>query len=117
MGMLAPLMLSMIADISEINYVRTGELKDGSYSAMFSFFTKAASGVGMFMNGYLLEFAGYKSGAEEQLPEVVRNLAIITFVSGPIVVLLMLPVLMKYPVDRAFMMDIKAKKDAMPDKT
>jgi len=30
MGMLASLMLSMVAAVSEINYVRSGQLKDGS---------------------------------------------------------------------------------------
>lgn len=112
-GMLGPLMLSMIADISEINYVHKGVLKDGSYSAMFSFFVKAAGGIGMFINGWLLEFAGYQSGAGQQLPEVVRNLAIITFVAGPIALLPMIPILIKYPVDRAFMREIKGKREAM----
>ena len=35
-GVLAPVAMSMIADISEINKHRTGVLKDGSYAAMFS---------------------------------------------------------------------------------
>jgi GPH family glycoside/pentoside/hexuronide:cation symporter len=107
MGMLAPLMLSMVADVSEINYVRSGQLKDGSYSAMFSFFMKAAAGAGLFINGWLLEFAGYQAGADSQVPEVIRNVAIITFVSGPLVLIPLAIVIYKYPVDRAFMKDIK----------
>ena len=110
MGMLLPLFTSMVADVSEVNYVRTGSLRDGSYGAMFSFFLKAAAGVGMFLNGWFLELAGYQSGAEHQAPEAIRNVAIITFVSGPIVILLALPILIKYPIDRAFMQEIKRRK-------
>ncbi len=113
MGMVAPLMLSMVADISEINYVNTGKQRDGSYSAMFSFFMKAAMGLGMFLNGWILEFAGYESGVDTQNSETLRNLAIITFVAGPIALLPLIPILKKYPVNRAFMKAIKRRRSEM----
>jgi len=74
---------------------------------MFSFFMKAAAGVGLFINGWLLEFAGYQAGADSQVPEVIRNVAIITFVGGPLVLIPLAIVIYKYPVDRKFMKDIK----------
>lgn len=113
MGMLAPLMLSMMADVSEINYVQTGKQRDGSYSAMFSFFMKAAMGVGMFLNGWLLEFAGYDSTLDEQDSGTLVNLATITFVAGPIALIPLIPLFWKYPVDRAFMQTIKKRRAEM----
>lgn len=113
MGMLLPLFTSMVADVSEVNYVRTGSLRDGSYGAMFSFFFKAAAGLGMFLNGWLLELAGYQSGAEHQAADDIHNVAVITFVYGPIVILLALPILIKYLIDRAFMQEIKRQKADM----
>lgn len=113
MGILAPLMLSMIADVSEVNYVKTGKLRDGGYSAIFSFFLKAAMGVGMLFNGWLLEKVGYVSGIEKQSPETLRNLAIITFVAGPIALLPLWPLIIKYPITRDFMKEIKKKRSAM----
>lgn len=113
MGMVAPLMLSMVADISEINYVETGKKREGGYSAMFSFFVKAAMGVGMFLNGWVLEFAGYESGKSAQTFDTLRNLAIITFVAGPLFLLPLIPILRKYPVDRAFMEAIKLRRRKM----
>jgi GPH family glycoside/pentoside/hexuronide:cation symporter len=108
-GMLISLATSMIADISEINQCRTGQLKDGSYAAVFSFILKAAMAIGMFFNGILLDWLGYVSGAKEQVPEAIRRIAILTFVSGPIIILLALPILVLYPVNRKFMADIRAK--------
>jgi GPH family glycoside/pentoside/hexuronide:cation symporter len=111
-GILIPLATSMIADISEINKLNTGVLKDGSYSAVFSFLMKSASGVGMFLNGWLMSGIGFVSGLETQSQEVVRNMAILTFVSGPIVILLSMPLMVMYPVNRRFMMDVKARLHA-----
>jgi len=109
-GMLVPLATSMIADISEINQRRTGgQLKDGSYAAVFSFILKAAMGIGMLFNGYLMDWLGYVSGASAQAPEVIRRIAILTFVSGPVIILLALPIMVLYPINRQFMANIKAK--------
>jgi GPH family glycoside/pentoside/hexuronide:cation symporter len=108
-GMLIPLSMSMIADISEINRYKTGVLKDGSYSAVFSFVIKAAMGIGMLINGWLLDLVGYVKGTETQIAETARKIAVLTFICGPIVMLLALPLIFTYPVNRAFMADIKAK--------
>ncbi len=112
-GMLTPLMLSMVADVSEINYVNTGKSRDGSFAAIFSFFMKAAMGVGMLVNGWLLEIAGYESGAEIQDPSAIRNIAIVTFVAGPCALIAVIPIFRKYPVDRKFMQMIKRKRVEM----
>lgn len=106
-GMLAPLASSMIADISEINRFRTGVLKDGSYAAVFSFLVKAAMAVGMLLNGWLLNWAGLVESNEVQTAETARKIAILTFSCGPIMMLVGLPILWAYPVNRAFMQGIK----------
>lgn len=113
MGMLAPLMFSMVADISEINYVETGRLRDGSYAAMFSFFLKAAMATGMLINGWLLEFSGYETNVPKQSSGVARNLATITFVAGPCFFAMMIPILRKYPIDRRFMQLIEERRSRM----
>ena len=107
--MLVALASSMIPDISEINRFKTGVLKDGSYAAVFSFVVKAAMAVGMLINGLILEWAGLTEGATTQEPATAYKFAIATFSSGPIVMLLALPILYFYPVDRKFMAEIKAK--------
>ena len=107
-GILLPLAISMIADISEINQKRTGLLKDGSYSAAFSFFLKAATSFGLLITGWLVSRAGIASGAEVQTAEAARNVSVMTFLSGPLVVLISFFILRKYPVDKAYMDKLKA---------
>ena len=101
--MLVPLATSMIADLADLDYRRTGVLKDGSYAAVFSFVVKAAAAGGMFITGRLVDWSGFVAGAEKQTAGALDNIAIMTFVCGPLTVLAALFVLRHYPVDRAYM--------------
>jgi GPH family glycoside/pentoside/hexuronide:cation symporter len=102
-GILVPLAVSMIADISAINQHRTGLLKNGSYSAVFSFFLKAAASFGLLITGWLVTWAGIVSGSETQTAEAARNVSVMTFLAGPGIVLFSYFILRKYPVNRAYM--------------
>jgi len=107
-GLLAPVAMSMIADISEINKHRTGVLKDGSYAAMFSFFQKSALSVGLLITGQMLDWAGIVPEAAVQTAGAARRVALATFISGPTMALIALLLILVYPVNRKFMMKIKA---------
>jgi glycoside/pentoside/hexuronide:cation symporter, GPH family len=107
-GMLAPLATSMIADTSEISYRRSGILKDGSYAAAFSFFTKAAQSIGLFITGFLVRFAGIKADAAVQTADAARNIATMTFLCGPILMVIVILILHRYPIDRAYMERLRA---------
>ena len=109
-GVLVPLAASMIADVSEINMRRTGVLKDGSYSAVFSFFNKATASLGLLVTGLMLDGAGIVPEAATQTAVAAKNVARLTFISGPIVALLALIIILTYPVDRGYMAGIKARK-------
>jgi glycoside/pentoside/hexuronide:cation symporter, GPH family len=108
-GMLVAPVTSMVADVSEINLLRSNVLKDGSYSAMFGFVQKASCAVGLLVTGWLLDWSGFVSGAGVQTPESVQRVAILTFISGPVILLLAVPALWKYTVDRTFMAKVKAQ--------
>ena len=102
-GVLVPLATSMIADVSAINQQHTGLLKDGSYSAVFSFFLKASSSLGLLLTGWMISGAGIVSGGEVQTAEAAQNVSVMTFLSGPVVALVSFFILKKYPVDLAYM--------------
>ncbi len=108
-GLLAPLTTSMIADISEVNQLRSGLLKDGSYSAVFSFFNKGAMSLGLLVTGLILDGAGIIPEAAVQTAAASRNVAMITFVAGPIFALAAYAIMLAYPVNRAYMQNVKAK--------
>jgi Na+/melibiose symporter-like transporter len=107
-GVLVPLATSMIADVSELNAHRTGVLKDGSYSAVFSFFNKATQSLGLLVTGLMLDAAGIIPEAAVQAAGAARNVARLTFVSGPVIALLALLVMLTYPVDRGYMAKTRA---------
>lgn len=108
-GMLVPLATSMIADIAEMRKLETGEVKDGSYSAIFCFFMKASVSVGLFLTGFLLKWVGYDSELQTQATGTVNNLALMTFLSGPFLMLCSFVVLKIYPVTKTYLEDFRAK--------
>lgn len=99
-GSLGPIATSMVADLSEIHFLRSGVRKDGGYSSVFSFLQKAAMSLGLLLSGWLIAAAGIVSGAETQAPEAVRRVAWITFLIGPVLMVLSYIVLRGYPVTR-----------------
>jgi glycoside/pentoside/hexuronide:cation symporter, GPH family len=115
-GVLVPLATSMIADVSAINAHRTGLLKDGSYSAVFSFFLKASSAVGLLLTGWMISGAGIVAGGDVQTAEAAGNVALLTFLSGPLVALLSFFILKKYPINGAFMKKLEESPER-PEQT
>ena len=99
-GSLGPIAMSMVADLSEIHFLRSGVRKDGGYSSVFSFLQKAAMSLGLLLSGWLISWAGIVSAAETQSPEAVRRIAVITFAIGPILMGISYFVLRGYPVTR-----------------
>ena len=108
-GIIIPLATSMIADVSEINKFKTGVLKDGSYSAMFSFILKAATSIGLAITGVVLGFTGYVEGTQMQEFAVAKNIATWAFLSGPVLIIFACIVIFKYPVTRKFLENIREK--------
>lgn len=99
-GFVVPLASSMIADVAAINEKKTGVAKNASYAAVFSFSTKAAGSIGIIICGAIIAAAGIVSGETEQSPEAIRNIALMTFLSGPVVMAIAFVLLRTYPVNR-----------------
>ena len=58
-GVMIPVATSMMADISEINAIKTGVNKDGSYSAMYSLSMKIAQSISALIVGIVLAAIGF----------------------------------------------------------
>ena len=102
-GIIVPLATAMIADLSLMKRLKTGEVTEGRYAAGFSFFMKAANAFGLLVTGYILKGVGYVSGAPTQTVETINHLALMTFIVGPILMVLSFSVLRLYPVTHQFM--------------
>ncbi|MBU3666540.1 MAG: MFS transporter [Chthoniobacterales bacterium] len=106
-GMLGPLAMSMVADLSEVNFLKTGILKDGGYSAVFTFLQKASMSAGLLLTGWMVTAAGIVANADAQTPEAVRNIALMTFLIGPALVIIAFFLLRRYPVDREYLVNLE----------
>lgn len=102
-GIMVPTAVAMIADISEINKYLTGELKDGSYSAFYSFVFKAAISFALLVSGVILSLIGFDSSAEQHNDQVIWNLGAAMLLVGPIICVFAGLSISKYRVSRSFL--------------
>ncbi|MEX2489125.1 MAG: MFS transporter [Pseudomonadales bacterium] len=63
-GTIAP---SVQSDIIDYDEYMTGERKEGSYFAAFNFVHKSATGVMIFITGYVLQFSGFVPNQEQTM--------------------------------------------------
>jgi len=96
---------SMVPDIVEVDELKTGQRREGSYYAFASFFQKLATGAAIWALGQALAVTGYITpGSGQPLPvQPARAVAAIHLFMGPIpIVLLVLAILFawRYPIDR-----------------
>ncbi|MHC4999730.1 MAG: MFS transporter [Planctomycetota bacterium] len=108
-GVLFPVALSMMADVSEIHQLETGINKDGIYSAMYSFVLKASSSFGILFSMVCLKGVGFVAGATSQDPKVAWRLGAATLLAGPIISLTALLLIRKYPVTKALIESIRSQ--------
>jgi glycoside/pentoside/hexuronide:cation symporter, GPH family len=95
-GMLMPVSVSMIADASEANLLRTGDLKDGSYNSILIFASKVALSVGSFIAGAILTMTGFQSGVEVQSFHTMKLIIVNAFLLGPLIALIAVCVIKFY---------------------
>jgi glycoside/pentoside/hexuronide:cation symporter, GPH family len=99
-GILMPTVTSMMADVSEINEIKTGINKDGAYAAVFSFAQKCAISLAVLITGYTLTFVGFEPGKEiVQTQATLWRLCASTLLAGPVISLISLVLMRLYPVN------------------
>jgi Na+/melibiose symporter-like transporter len=60
----------------------------------------------MYLTGLMVDWSGIVPGAKVQTPGAIQNIALMTFLSGPIVIFCAMLILRKYPVTRQFMEEV-----------
>jgi GPH family glycoside/pentoside/hexuronide:cation symporter len=109
-GIIFPTATSMMADVAEINELRSGVNKDGAYAAIFSFALKCAISIGVLLSGFILTQIGFKTGAGlEQTPVTVWTLCGVTLLAGPLISLCSLGLIRHYPVNKGLLQRLRAE--------
>jgi GPH family glycoside/pentoside/hexuronide:cation symporter len=110
-GIIFPTATSMMADVSEINEIKTGINKDGAYAAVFSFAQKCAISLGVLVSGYSLTLIGFEPGKEvAQSAETVWRLCAVTLLAGPLVSLSSLGLIRFYPVNNELLNILRSER-------
>lgn len=104
---------SFVADICDFDELKTGQRREGMYSAVFGFIYKCAIGVVALLSGLFLTFAGIKGGAMDTLNALSPTL--LTMLRGayaffPAICLLIGIVIMaRYPLTKKRVEEIQAQ--------
>jgi GPH family glycoside/pentoside/hexuronide:cation symporter len=94
----------MMADVSEINEIKTGINKDGAYAAVFGFAQKCAMSLAVLVSGYSLAIIGFEPGKEiVQAQATLWKLCAVTLLAGPALSLVSLGFIRLYPVNNALL--------------
>ena len=93
---------SMLADVCDLDELKTGLRREGMYSASFAWSIKAAIALTMVLSGYMLNWAGYDSAREAvQAPGVVDRLRWLYLVVPSLLSLLGIVFVAIYPLNEA----------------
>ena len=91
---------SMIADVCDLDEVKTGRRREAMYWAVFNWIQKTAISIALLFSGTILDQIGFVSGAATQPGHVVRNMRIayVVVVCGGVAIAAVIAALI--PIDR-----------------
>jgi GPH family glycoside/pentoside/hexuronide:cation symporter len=111
---------SMIADVCDLDELKTNLRREGMYGAVFGFLVKLALAAVLAMSGLILNGTGYNTNVEIQGQDTIRNLRLF-FVWLPISLLCISLVLTAmFPLSREKMLEIRRqlnqRREIIPEK-
>jgi len=107
---------SILADVVDVDELKTGERREGLYFGTWDFIRKLASNLGKWAPMMGLSLLGYIEGAESQLPTVREGIRLMFSIGPAIVFLIGVVVMWKFPMTRAEHDDIRKQLDDMRKK-
>ena len=73
-GGLFTLMMSMTADVCDLDELNTGARREGTFGAVYWWMVKFGFAVAGLMTGIIFSIVGFDSGASVQTPEALQGL-------------------------------------------
>jgi len=68
---------SMLADICDLDELRTGRRREGMFGASYSWACKAGIALTMILSGYMLNWSGFDAAVEVQPEQVLTNMRLL----------------------------------------
>ncbi|QDM41766.1 MFS transporter [Altererythrobacter sp. TH136] len=93
---------SMVADVVEASEEQTGRRSEGTFAAGAFFAAKCSTGVGIFITGFLLSYAGMPSGATPGAvaPDIIDRLAMTYAACVFVLAILVVLIIRRFPITR-----------------
>ncbi|TAE73917.1 MAG: MFS transporter [Verrucomicrobia bacterium] len=110
-GIMLPVSTAMMADVSEVRRLNSGEVKDGGYSSVFSLAMRMAISFSLVLAGWCLSAIGYETPAPAagQTSQAIWLLGLVTFVVGAVICLFSLLAIRKYPISHQALEELRAR--------
>ncbi|WP_298520419.1 MFS transporter [uncultured Kordia sp.] len=110
MGCLFTLMMSMTADVCDLDELENGmPRKEGTFGAIYWWMIKVGQGIALVTSGLILKLLGYVSGADTQTQDAILGMRITDIALPVITAALAMWVMWKYSLNEKRALEIKAK--------
>lgn len=107
-GGLFTLMMSMTADVCDLDELRNGmPRKEGTFGAIYWLMVKIGQAIALVLAGAVLKFVGFEAGAATQTTEAMTNLRLADIIIPATTAALAILVMLKYDLDEQRVKKIK----------
>lgn len=109
-GGLFTLMMSMTADVCDLDELRNGmPRKEGTFGAIYWLMVKLGQALAIFLGGLVLKLVGFEGGAETQAVETMTYLRIADIIIPAVTAAMAILVMLGYPITEERARAIKAE--------
>jgi GPH family glycoside/pentoside/hexuronide:cation symporter len=100
---------SMVADICDMDELKTGRRREGMYGASYSWACKAGISLTMILSGYMLSWSGFDAAVEVQPEAVITNMRLLYMFVPMAFVGLAAVLLLFYPLTEKRILELQAE--------
>ena len=106
-GSLFTLMMSMTADVIDLDEINTGKRREGIFGAIYWWMVKLGQALALVLGGLVLKVVGFDGNAAVQTAETIRDLRIADIVIPAVTAGLAIFVMWKYSLNETRAEEIK----------
>ena len=106
-GGLFTLMMSMTADVCDLDELNNGERREGMYGAVYWWMVKLGTAIAMLTSGIVLSLVGFDEAVEAQTLETLTNLRIADIIIPIITGLMAIAIMWKYDITEQKALEIR----------
>lgn len=108
-GGLFTLMMSMTADVCDLDELESGERREGVFGAIYWWMVKLGQALAMFFSGLVLKLVGFKQGQEVQLESTIIGIRIADIIIPVAGALIAIAVIWNYKLNEQRANEIRAE--------